>query len=58
LALDAFTYYGYRGIEEAVRWVRKAGANRGYAETLGPQAVYAAPWLKRSGNWYVKLEVK
>jgi nitrogenase molybdenum-iron protein alpha chain len=58
LEIDRLLYYGYAGVGETVR--RAAGANSVYAELLKEKEknIYSDAWLKRSGNWYVKVEVK
>ncbi|WP_041610942.1 nitrogenase component 1 [Treponema primitia] len=60
LPLDGITYYGYRGIGEVVKRALKLGTNNNYVSLLGQKlgAPYSESWLKRSGNWYVKFEVK
>jgi nitrogenase molybdenum-iron protein alpha chain len=57
LALDTLTWYGYEGIAAAAGELQKAAAigPRDFARSAVP---YTEAWLKRSGNWYVKIEVK
>jgi nitrogenase molybdenum-iron protein alpha chain len=59
LSLDNFTCYGYRGIEKLSRELQKISAAGIFPGVTGAVASpYAESWLKRSGNWYVKVEVK
>jgi nitrogenase molybdenum-iron protein alpha chain len=60
LSLDGISYYGYRGIGEVVKRALKPRVNNTHASLLGQNlgAPYTESWLKRSGNWYVKFEVK
>jgi nitrogenase molybdenum-iron protein alpha chain len=64
LAASGFVYYGYAGIREMVKQGEKL-KTAGFGKTFfsspparRPGAPYAESWFKRSGNWYVKLEVK
>jgi nitrogenase molybdenum-iron protein alpha chain len=53
-------YYGYRGIVELAKQALKPGTNN-HAFSLPDQKwgpSYSESWLKRSGNWHVKFEVK
>jgi nitrogenase molybdenum-iron protein alpha chain len=60
IAVDKLTYYGYLGICELVKQVHKIGINNSYGDNLGQIAgtPYSEAWLKRSGNWHIKLEVR
>jgi nitrogenase molybdenum-iron protein alpha chain len=56
LPTDNLVFYGYRGVEETFRQILKA-----QTKIFPPNTVYSPyspAWLKRSGNWYVKVEVK
>jgi nitrogenase molybdenum-iron protein alpha chain len=60
LATDGLALYGYAGIRELLRRARRLEQDTGYAAILkrGAGAPYSAAWLKKSGNWHIKLEVK
>jgi nitrogenase molybdenum-iron protein alpha chain len=61
LVTDGLTLYGYAGIRELIRRARgKSEKASGYAELLAHNAgaPYSAAWLKKSGSWHIKLEVK
>jgi nitrogenase molybdenum-iron protein alpha chain len=59
LSLDRCSCYGYKGIEKISSELQKIAAADPFpvaGETSG--APYSEGWLRRSGNWYVKVEVK
>jgi nitrogenase molybdenum-iron protein alpha chain len=60
IVLDGLVYYGYAGIRELAGKIEAAAQNNGYGEFLKQAggAPYSRAWLGRSGNWYVKTEVK
>lgn len=52
-------YFGYEGAKNLLRRLREADRQQALRETLGlKEEIYKPQWLKRSGNWYVKPEVK
>ena len=57
LALDTPTWYGYEGIAAVAGELQKAAAS-GIRDFACGAVPYSEAWLKRSGNWYVKIEVK
>jgi nitrogenase molybdenum-iron protein alpha chain len=60
IVIDGLVYYGYAGIRELAGKIAAAAGNNGYGEFLkrAGGAPYSRVWLGRSGNWYVKTEVK
>jgi nitrogenase molybdenum-iron protein alpha chain len=60
LIIDGMVYYGYAGIRELAGKIRLASKNNSYGEFLKQAGwvPYSRTWLGRSGNWYVKTEVK
>jgi nitrogenase molybdenum-iron protein alpha chain len=57
LALDTLIWYGYEGIAAVAGELQKASAS-GPKDFVRSTVPYSETWLKRSGNWYVKIEVK
>jgi nitrogenase molybdenum-iron protein alpha chain len=60
IVIDGLAYYGYAGIRELAGKIALAAGNNGYGEFLRQAGgvPYSRAWLGRSGNWYVKTEVK
>jgi nitrogenase molybdenum-iron protein alpha chain len=60
VVIDDMAYYGYAGIHELAGKIRLVSKNNGYGEWLSRAGgvSYSRAWLGRSGNWYVKTEVK
>jgi nitrogenase molybdenum-iron protein alpha chain len=60
IVTDGLVYYGYAGIRELTGKIALAAKNNGYGEFLKQAGgvPYSRVWLGRSGNWYVKTEVK
>jgi nitrogenase molybdenum-iron protein alpha chain len=60
VAIDSLVYYGYAGIRELAGKIVSVSKNNSYGEflTRAGGAPYSRTWLGRSGNWYVKTEVK
>lgn len=52
-------YFGYEGANNLLKRLQEADRQQALRENLGLKAeTYKPQWLKRSGNWYVKPEVK
>ncbi|AEF81934.1 nitrogenase component 1 [Leadbettera azotonutricia] len=64
LSLDSISYYGYSGLEKLSSELQKISAAGIFPVGISPTedgktaSLYSESWLKRSGNWYVKVEVK
>jgi nitrogenase molybdenum-iron protein alpha chain len=52
--------YGYEGAAELLQSIQKARRGRRFAAYLTAHArpLYKDTWLKKSSNWYIKVEVK
>ena len=60
IVIDDLVYHGYAGIRELAGKIALAAQTNGYGEFLKQAGgiPYSRAWLGRSGNWYVKTEVK
>jgi nitrogenase molybdenum-iron protein alpha chain len=60
LVTDSLCFYGYAGIGELLRRIRQLEQGGGFFEfpQRESETRYTGEWLKKSGNWHVKVEVK
>lgn len=59
LSLAHTAILGYEGIRQFVRLIKSSEAAQGIRDfALSQNGFYKASWLRKSGSWYVKQEVK
>ena len=54
MSLENTAYYGYTGLKKLVATIKNAER----FNAAGGDKLYKSSWLTKSGNWYVKQEVK